>query len=105
MPLSHLRVVMWKNLRMRAHYPFIALLEFIVPIIIFHQGLNFHTVFETTVVKNTTVFPPKHQTVLYEPFRNASTTLVYAPKNSFTEHIIKTITDALSEITNLIYQL
>ena len=94
MSFGHLQVVLWKNIHIRRYYRILTFLEFVIPIVIFYQGLSFRDHLQPIDYENKT---SGIHISLNDAFKNCCTTILYTPNNSFTYDIIKSLGVALSE--------
>lgn len=93
--LTHLRVTLWKNLHIRRYYLVLSILEFVIPIVIFYEGLSFRDLLQPITHENQTVHK---EYTLYTPLQNHDITIMFTPNNTFTDDILKKANKSISKI-------
>lgn len=93
-----IRLVLWRNLRLRRYHYVITVLEILMPIIVFYQGLVFYQLFlHNSQQRNATIYPKISETELFNIFEQSFVTLLYTPKSDFTDRIMELVDRTISK--------
>ncbi|XP_065219689.1 retinal-specific phospholipid-transporting ATPase ABCA4-like [Planococcus citri] len=93
MSLAHFQVALWKNIHTRRYNRVLTFLEFIVPILIFYEGLSFRELLQPISNENET--STRKFALNKTSHQNFNITIVYTPKNSSTLKIIEDVAKRL----------
>lgn len=86
--MDSIRLILWKNVRLRLHHPLLTILEICFPIFVFHQGILFYNAFQKHA-DNGTLYPVLQEQELYQMFKSSFLIIAYAPETSFTSDIME----------------
>jgi len=86
--MDNVRLILWKNVRLRFYHPFLTFFEIFFPMIVFYQGIVFYHTFQVPPT-NGTLYPIYAEQQLYSMFKSPRIIIAYTPKTAFTDGIMK----------------